>query len=89
MEDLENKQTKILAEFREDVNISGTIKTEDEKQIMYMSCNINKDTFGSNINVIVYDKELYRNNAETVKEKYQEFKQMAEKRALELGNIIF
>ncbi|MBM7835705.1 hypothetical protein [Clostridium sardiniense] len=87
---MENETTsKIVSNIREDINISGSVNTDNGIQIMYMSCSLNRDTFGANINVVVNDKELYKANAVEVQAKYKEFKDLAEKRANELGNIIF
>ena len=77
----------------ENINISGSINVKNENgistQVMYMNCSLNADTFGSNINVVVNDKNTYKTNEAEIKEKYSKFKALVEKRAEELGNVVF
>lgn len=83
----------IKTNINENVNINGSvvIKNENgmEQQIMYMSCSLNADTFASNINVSVDNKELYKAHAAEIKEEYTKFKKLVDDRATALGYVIF
>ena len=82
----------ISTEINENVNINGSVNiTEDgnKTQIMYMSCSLNADTFGVNINVTVLNKEKYKENATQVKAEYEKFNKLCNERATALGYVIF
>lgn len=77
----------------ENTNLTGNVMLKGEdgvsKQVMYLSANLNADTFAVNITVNVMDKEAYKANAEIMKAKYAEFKSTVEQRATALGYVIF
>ncbi|CAM2948714.1 hypothetical protein HAHI6034_05800 [Hathewaya histolytica] len=87
---MENNITMLI---NENTNLSANVmvKAGDgiSKQVMYLSANLNADTFAVNISVNVMDKEAYKENATEMKAKYAEFKKQIENRATTLGYVIF
>lgn len=87
---MENNITMLI---NENTNLSANVmvKTGDgmSKQVMYLSANLNADTFAVNISVNVMDKGAYKENVTEMKAKYAEFKKQIENRATTLGYVIF
>lgn len=83
---------EIKQSINENININSSVKVKEnniEKIIMYLSCTLNTDTLGVNINVSVSDKELYKIYSTQIKEEYNKFKATVENRATTLGYAIF
>ncbi|CAM3004978.1 hypothetical protein HAHI6034_10850 [Hathewaya histolytica] len=87
---MENNITMLI---NENTNLSANVMIKEgngvSKQVMYLSANLNADTFAVNISVNVMDKEAYKENAMEMKAKYAEFKKQIENRATTLGYVIF
>lgn len=85
-------EQQIKVETSENININANISIEVEgirKNIMNMYSSLNAENFGINININVIDKELYKSNAEAIKQEYEKFKKNVENRATTLGYVIF
>ncbi|MDQ0149119.1 hypothetical protein ACFO6R_05915 [Eubacterium multiforme] len=86
-------EVKVNVDIQENVTINGTVNLKNEEgnvqPVMYLTCTLNADSFGLNVNVNVVNKELYKSNSTEVKTKYAEFKALVAKRAEELNYIVF
>lgn len=83
---------EIKQSINENININSSVKVKEnniEKIVVYLSCTLNTDTLGVNINVSVSDKELYKKYSTQIKEEYNKFKATIENRATTLGYEIF
>lgn len=69
------------------VNINTTVtdKNDKLKEVAHMSCNIDSDCSYFNMSVHISDKELYKNNIEELKEKFEEFLKHSLKEAATSG----
>ncbi|HAT4302287.1 TPA: hypothetical protein I9089_002393 [Clostridium perfringens] len=83
---------EIKQSISENININSSVKVKEnniEQIVVYLSCTLNTDTLGVNINVSVSDKELYKKYSTQIKEEYNKFKTTIENRATTLGYEIF